>query len=151
MTPTQAGALMRRARKLLRTGIITAKQFALLDCLVFSCRPTGADRCAVSFTRLAKLAHMARDTVRLGLASLERSGLLSRVKRRVRVVWGLGVASRQATNIYVLSTEAEERPVYREQGDSHLYDRAAWQEGSALQVALVRLETRLRSSWGRVA
>lgn len=115
MTPSQAGALMRRARKLLRAGRLTAKQFVLFDAIVWSCRAPMADRLSVSFTRMAKLARQARATAICGVSVFERLGLLSRQKRRVRVLWGGSIASRQATNIYVLhpSTEDGPQPVYQ--------------------------------------
>jgi hypothetical protein len=115
MTPSQAGALMRRARKLLRAGHLTAKQFVLFDTLIWSCRSPMADRLSVSFTRMAKLARQARATAICGIAVFERLGLLSRVKRRVRVLWGGSIASRQATNVYILhpSTEASQQPAYQ--------------------------------------
>jgi hypothetical protein len=116
MTPSNAGALVRRARKLLRAGKLTHSQYVLLDCLVWSCRQPGSDRLSVSYTRLQQLAHQARDTVCRGLRRLGELGLLDRVRRRVRVVWGGGVASRQATNVYILrtATESDQRPVHRE-------------------------------------
>lgn len=115
MTPSQAGALMRRARKLLRAGHLTAKQFVLFDTLIWSCRAPASDRLSVSFTRMAKLARQARATALYGIAVFERLGLLSRIKRRVRVLWGGSIASRQATNIYVLHppTEVSPQPVYQ--------------------------------------
>lgn len=112
MTPTQAGALMRRARMLLRSGDITHHQLTLMDCMVWSCRTPGSDRLTVSYSRLQRLAHMARDTIARGLARLEDLGLFRKVKRRVKMTWGRGVASRQATNMYVLSTESAEKPVF---------------------------------------
>lgn len=127
-TPKQAGAVMRRARKLLRAGEITHHQFALLDCLTWTCRPTGSDRTAVSYTRLQQLAGMARETVRNALRRFEDLGLLRRIKRRVRVLWGGALASRQATNIYVLlapDTEFAPRPVLTGQGSKKgLVDKA---------------------------
>lgn len=115
MTPKQAYALAYRARHLLKAEELTHHQYALLDCLLWSCRPKGSNRLSVSYSRLQKLAHMARDTVWKGLARLEELGLLHRVKQRVKVRWGLGLATRQATNIYVLDTESAERPAYIEQ------------------------------------
>jgi hypothetical protein len=116
MTPALSGALMRRARKLVRSGRLTAKQFVVLDALVWSCRAPGADRLSVSYRRMMALAHAARSTVADAITALERLGLLSRIKRRVRVPWGGGIASRQATNVYVLHPPAQgpvSAPSYR--------------------------------------
>lgn len=100
MTPQQAGALMHRARKLLRRGQLTHRALAVLDCMVWSCRPRGGDRAAVSYTRLQKLVHISRETVSRAVRALEDLGLLRRHKRRARVIWGGSVASRQATTVY---------------------------------------------------
>jgi hypothetical protein len=139
MTPAQAGALMRRGRKLLRAGRLTPHQFTLLDCLVWSCRSPGSSRLTVSFTRMAKLAGQARATAIGGIATLERLGVLSRIKRRVRVVWGGGIASRQATNIYVLNppdTEDAGQPALRGQE----------KKSRGIEDALDRLGAALRAS-----
>ena len=102
LTPAEAGAIAARARKLLRKGRLTAKEFVLLDCLLWSCRRNGEAASTVSYSALQKLAHMARYTIATGLRKLAEMGLLQAIKRRVRVVWGGGTASRQATSSYVL-------------------------------------------------
>jgi len=103
LSPTQAGALARRARRLLRRGLLTHRQLALLDCLLWSCRRPDTGAVVVSYTRLQRLARVARATVAAGLRRLEELGLLSRVKRRVRVLWANGgQRSRQAASAYVL-------------------------------------------------
>ncbi|MBV8614933.1 MAG: hypothetical protein JOY66_14380 [Acetobacteraceae bacterium] len=103
LSPTQAGAIAKRARKLLRRGLITHRQLALLDCLLWSCRRPDTGAIVVSYTALQRLAHVARATVAAGLRRLEELGLLSRVKRRVRVLWANGgQQSRQAASAYVL-------------------------------------------------
>lgn len=117
-TETDIGAnIMRRGRKLLRAGKVTAKQFTLLDTIVWSCRGYRDDQITASYKRLAKLAHQSPDTVRLGLRRLRELKLLRAIKRRVRVIWGSSVASRQATSSYVLlpSTDADSRPVFKGQ------------------------------------
>ena len=107
LSPTQAGAIAKRARKLLRRGLITHRQLALLDCLLWSCRRPDTGAVVVSYTALQRLAHVARATVAAGLRRLEELGLLSRVKRRVRVVWANGgQQSRQAASAYVLRVPA---------------------------------------------
>ena len=107
LSPTQAGAIAKRARKLLRRGLITHRQLALLDCLLWSCRRPDTGAIVASYSALQRLAHMARATVAAGLRRLEELGLLSRIKRRVRVLWAHGgQQSRQAANAYVLRTPA---------------------------------------------
>jgi hypothetical protein len=95
-------ALAKRGRKLLRQGRITHRQLTILDCLLWCCRDrTG--RITVSYSALCRLCHVARDTVAGALTALQRLGLLSRIKRRVRIAWHQGgSASRQAVSSYVL-------------------------------------------------
>lgn len=117
LSPAEAGAVAKRGRKLLRAGKITHHQLALLDCLLWSCRSPSSGAIVVSYSGLQRLARMGRATVAAGLARLEGLGVLSRFKRRVRVVWGGGTASRQATSAYVLhpaaGTEFAERTVFQ--------------------------------------
>jgi len=108
LTSAEAGAIAKRARKLLRKGRLTAKQFVLLDCLLWSCRRNGEAAATVSYSALQRLAHMARETIAKGLRVLGDLGLLQAIKRRVRVVWGGGTASRQATSSYVLMAPTTE-------------------------------------------
>jgi DNA-binding Lrp family transcriptional regulator len=60
---------------------------------------------------------VARSTVAAALKRLEALGVIERVKRRVRVAWGGGVASRQGVSSYVMrvppDTEFDGRPVGR--------------------------------------
>lgn len=102
MDPTQAARLCKHARRLLRRGVLTHRQLALLDCLVWSCRRPGAAQAEVSYTRLQSLAHISREVVGKGVHRLAELGLLTIIKSRVRCGW----ASRQATNIYRFATES---------------------------------------------
>jgi hypothetical protein len=57
-----------------------------------------AAQIVVSYTALQRLCHCARSTIAAALDALQREGLLSRVKRRVRRAWHQGgTTSRQAT------------------------------------------------------
>jgi hypothetical protein len=147
MTPTQAGAYAHRLRVLLRAGEITHHQYALADCLLWSCRRPGAAQTSVSYSRLSRLAHLARATVAAGLRRLEALGLLRKTKRRLRVRWALGVASRQATNLYELivqpGTEFTPRPVLREQENPSLPTVVTRPPDHPLEIALRRLQDRL--------
>lgn len=102
LTADEATSISKRGRKLLRRGLLTHREYVLLDTLLWSCRaPTGA--IVVSYTRLTSLCCMARETIARGLRTLEGLGLLSRVKRRTRQLWrNGGVSSRQATTAYRL-------------------------------------------------
>lgn len=148
MTPTQAAATARRLRVLLRAGKLTHHHYALADCMLWACRAPGADRLTASYSKLQALAHMARATIAAGIASLERLGILARIKRRVRVRWALGIASRQAANGYVFAvptTEFSSQPVDRELGSKPADKKSAQgRAGEGLEVALSRLGQTLR-------
>ncbi len=104
MTPTQAAALARRLRKLLRAGEITHAQHSLADALLWTCRAPGSAMLSVSYSRLQRLAHVSRDTVARGIARLVELGVVRKTRRRVRLGW----ASRQVTNLYELLATATE-------------------------------------------
>jgi DNA-binding Lrp family transcriptional regulator len=123
ISPAQAGTIAHRARQLLQNGDLTHHQYALLDALLWRCRKQGSALASASYAALARLTHMAKDTIRLGLRKLEELGLIQRIKHRVRVRWlGCSVASRQGVNAYRLqppetkpaSTDTDCRPTIRE-------------------------------------
>ena len=117
MSGPQAGQLAWRIRKLHRRGDLTHADLALADTLLWSVRKSGSAVATASYSCLSRLARIARATVAAGLKRLESLGVLRRIKRRVRVVWGQGAsASRQDTSEYVLqtpsdSTEFNSKPV----------------------------------------
>jgi hypothetical protein len=101
--PAEAAAIAKRGRKLMRAGRITHKQWAVLDRLLWSCRNPTSGAIVVSFSGLQKLAKVGRATAAGAVKVLERLRVLSRIKRRILVVWHQGgQQSRQATNAYVL-------------------------------------------------
>jgi hypothetical protein len=148
LTLAEAISVAKRGRRLLRSGRITAKTYVVLDCLLWSCRNPVTGTISVSYTALTKLCHCARETVASALRVLGTLGVLTKVKRRVRVAWAHGgSASRQMTSAYVLhpgaDTESNSRPVIqitiekkaaREQRRGGVPDllaarRAAWTAG----------------------
>ncbi len=149
LTPADAGAIAKRGRKLLRRGLITHRQLALLDCLLWSCRNPVTGAIVVSYTALQRLAHMARETIADGLRRLEALGVLSRIKRRVRLAWANGGhASRQATSAYVLhpptaDTEFAPATVIQKIETLHLAP-AAPRAAMAAQAALAAIRERRR-------
>ena len=94
LTPSEAAAVAKRGRKLLRAGRITHRQLALLDCLLWSCRNPITGAIVVSYSALQRLCHVARSTIAEALHVLERLGVLTRIKRRVRLAWLPGVPAR---------------------------------------------------------
>jgi hypothetical protein len=87
---SDAAAIARRARKLLRAGRLTHRQLALLDTLLWSCRTHSTATACASYSVLQRLAHLARATIAEGLRVLEQLGLIRRIKRRVLVLWHNG-------------------------------------------------------------
>jgi DNA-binding Lrp family transcriptional regulator len=137
-----AGRIAGQGRRLLRAGLITHRELALLEALLWSCRPHGHATARASYTRLADFAHMARSTVAEGLRQLEAFGLIKRTKTRLRVAWGLGVASRQGVSLYRLieppATEFSGRPV--NQASSFLsLDASVSAEAEEARKALERI------------
>jgi DNA-binding transcriptional MocR family regulator len=100
LTAAQAGRAAYKARRLRSQRQITLSQFVLHDCLLWQARKPGQGRLTISLRRLAALSGLTRSTVAAGVQALERLGLIRRIKRRIRVAWALGVASRQAANGY---------------------------------------------------
>jgi hypothetical protein len=100
LSADDAGDLIRKARKFLRKGLLTHRELALFDCMLWSTRKPGTDTAVASYTTLQRLAHISRETIAKGLRRLGQLGLMEKIKRRVRVVWGGRVASRQATSAY---------------------------------------------------
>jgi hypothetical protein len=106
MNHADAIHVIRRARKLLRRGRLTHRQFALLDCLTWCCRAPGGS-IVVSYAALSRLTHMARATIAAGLDALQRLGLLSRIRRRALVAWHQGgLQARRLANGYRLHAPA---------------------------------------------
>jgi hypothetical protein len=95
--------LAKRGRKLLRAGRITHRQYIVLDCLLWCCRNPVTGAIVVSYTALQRLCHVSRETIAGAVKLLGRLGVLTKIKRRVRLLWHHGgTASRQLTNSYVL-------------------------------------------------
>ena len=93
-------ATARRLQLLCREHKITPYDLAVGMALLWSCRAPGAAACMVSFDRLAKLAGVGRTAAVQAVRRLQELGVLAREKTRLRVAWGLGIASRQGRNIY---------------------------------------------------
>lgn len=101
LTPAQVGAVMKRARKLGRQDVLTPYDHRLLDALLFQCRSPNTGAVVVSYSALQRITGMARATVAKGIARLTSCGLLTKIKRRLRVSWHQGgSASLQATSAY---------------------------------------------------
>ena len=100
MTPRQAGLTMKAARKLLRRGKLKAYDMAVLDCLLWSCRTPGAAWATVSLANLSKLTSLCKESVVAALGRIQATGMMKKHKRRMKVKWALGWASRQMTNRY---------------------------------------------------
>jgi hypothetical protein len=102
-SPALSIAIIKRARKLLRCGKLTHREFAIIDALVWCCRNPTSGRITVSFVTLARLVHCARSTAAAAITRLESLGILTRVKRYALVQWHQGGSrARRLANSYVL-------------------------------------------------
>ena len=100
MSAFNPAAAARSLQLLCRDHKITPHDLAVGMALLWSCRQPGASACMVSFDRLAKLAGVGRTSAVQAVRRLQELGVLARQKTRLRVAWGLGIASRQGRNIY---------------------------------------------------
>ena len=159
LTPAEAAAIAKRGRKRMRAGRITHCQWAVLDCLLWSCRSPATGAIVVSFSGLQKLAHVSRATVSSAIQALEKLKVLRRIKRRVRCLWHQGgQQSRQATNAYVLHppshSEFNSRTVYQSDRIDLLYiQQQTPADGAAAAAALAQrrkvVQERLLTTRGR--
>jgi hypothetical protein len=158
LTPAQAGDIAKRSRRFLRRGKLTHEEFTLLDTILWSCRRPGSGVVVVSYSALQKLARLSRQTIANGIQALEACRILTKVKRRVRVVWHQGgQQSRQATNAYVLHppadpwaghSESAGQTVPREIEITHRVE-APPAAVAAAQEALARRRRSLEEQWLR--
>ena len=108
LSATAAGTIASRARKLLAAGRITHRQYALLDCLLWSCRTPGKAIARVSYSILEERAHQARSTVAAGIEVLLSLGLIQRTRHRILIIGqNGGKVWKQMTNVYRLIVPSE--------------------------------------------
>jgi DNA-binding transcriptional MocR family regulator len=145
LSGSEAGSIAQRGRLLLRRGVITPFQYALLDAILWPARRPGSATLIASLPTLARLSGQARSTVAEGIAALERLGLIQRIKRRVMVAWHGGrTASRQIANAYRLivpATGSGSRPA-REQASVISIVEAPHAGQKAAQEALEAVRAR---------
>jgi hypothetical protein len=109
LSPKDAGAVMKYARRLLQTGTISRSALVVMDCLTFNCRKPGQPSVRASLSLLQRLTHSARQTVVDALAELCAAGLLIKRTHRVLVAWAHGGSTwRQATNEYEIAVPDRE-------------------------------------------
>lgn len=108
LSATDAGMVASRARKLLTKGRITHRQYALLDCLLWSCRTPGKATARVSYSILQERAHQARSTIAAGITMLLNLGLIQRTRHRILITGqNGGRVWKQLTNVYRLIVHSE--------------------------------------------
>lgn len=108
LSATDAGMVASRARKLLAKGMLTHRQYALLDCLLWNCRAPGKATTRVSYSILQERAHQARSTVAAGLEVLLKLGLIQRTRNRILITGqNGGRVWKQLTNVYRLIMRSE--------------------------------------------
>lgn len=96
----------KRIRKLLRKRLITPHQYAVADALLWSCGRAGNPEIQVAYARLAELAGVAVSTAKAAIKELNRLGVLTWRRTRIRVKW----RSLVWRNIYRFLTESDETP-----------------------------------------
>jgi len=108
LSATGAGTVASRARKLLAKGLITHRQYVLLDCLLWACRTPGRATARVSYSILQERAHQARSTVAAGIKVLLSLGLIQRTRHRILITGqNGGRVWKQLTNVYRLIVRSE--------------------------------------------
>jgi hypothetical protein len=143
LSSTQAGAISKRLGKLLQSGTISHREFAIGQALLWRCRPSGKAVATISYSALQKLAQVSRKVVAAAVAKLQRLGLLRALKFRVRVPWLGSTASRQAVSSYVLlapDTEFPAATIYRE-----IEIKAPEREVRESQAALAEVRRRMEA------
>jgi DNA-binding transcriptional regulator YhcF (GntR family) len=152
LLPADAVRIAQRARKLLRAGRISHRDYCILDNLLWSCRAKGAGHAIVSYNALAKLAHVAKATVAAAVKALEAVGLISRIRRRALFPWaGGGLQARQLANQYILlapaAHEFSDQPVNKSESILSLIPAVS---NYAIEVAQASLAARRRVIEGRL-
>jgi hypothetical protein len=148
-SPALSIAIIKRARKLLRCGKLTHRDFAIIDALVWCCRSPTSGRISISYAALARLCHCARSTVALAVSKLEALGILSRVRRFALVQWHqCGLQARRLANAYVVHCKSDRASA--NYSDS-IYITVPAVPGYAIEAAKEALEARRRVITARLA
>src|SRR5690348_11589000 len=117
LSPADACRIAQRARRLVRSGRLSHTAFCVLDNLLWACRPKNASHAVVSYTGLARLAHLAKATISRAIVTLEALRLITKVRRRILVPWHQGGSQcRQLANLYQFQPrhcEFNRRPVIK--------------------------------------
>jgi hypothetical protein len=139
MQPKDAIQIAKRARKLLRAGKITHRQLAIVDALLWCCRSPSSGGITISYSGLMRLCHVARGTVAEALRVLEGLvGVLSRVRRRVRVSW----RSLQDISRYVLHVPCAQSSAAERSFNNDSIEVSVRASGTAVMVATAALRQR---------
>lgn len=145
--------IAQRLHRLCRARLINPYDLTVGLTLLWSCRQPGREDAQVSFDRLAKLAGVGRTKAVEAVGKLRRLCVLARQKTRLRVVWALGIASRQGRNVYRWfappATEFASRPTNQMQVSKKedCQQERRGREG-ALEAALASLGARLGATRG---
>lgn len=110
MSPTNAARVAKRARLLHRRGGLTHAEMAVFETMLWDVRQAGTDRVTVTYAGLCKLARVCRQSVADAVASFVRLGLITKIKRKVLVLWANGGRKwQQQANEYVFCCESGEQ------------------------------------------
>lgn len=144
------GAMMRRARNLLRFKILDTYDHSLLTVMVFGCRSFGAPTVRLSYSQLMQRSNQSRARIAKGLRNLARLGFLAIEHERILAVnlYG-GRLWRQLTNTYRLitreftgRTDSEPKAESSTVSTSIVIVEAASKEQEEAQEALRRVRER---------
>ena len=138
MQPKDAISIAKRARKLLRAGRITHRQLSIVDAMLWCCRSPTSGGIVVSYSGIMRLCHVARGTVAEALRALERVGVLSRVRRRVRAGW----RSLQATSRYILHVPCTQSSAAERSFNNDSIEVSVQASGTAVMAATEALRRR---------
>jgi hypothetical protein len=116
MSPTQAAYISKRARDAVRAGLLTAKQFIVLETLLWDIRDRGSDSATATYGWLQRLTNACRQTIADAIAAFERLGLVRRIKHKTLVLWNNGGRQwKQRPSEYVFCCESTQQTEYPKQ------------------------------------
>jgi hypothetical protein len=121
--------IAKRLDELCRTKVITPATERVGRMLLWKCPPNDHGDSQTSYTRLARLAGVARSTAIAAVKQLRTLGVLTWRRTRLHVAWAFGVASRQWRNVYtwiLLHTESDRRSTNSEKANPERRERARW-------------------------
>ena len=149
MSPSQAAHISKRARNATCAGLLTAKQFIVLEALLWDIRCRGSDRVSTTYDWLQKRAHACRQSVADAITAFERLGLLRRIKHKTLVLWANGGRKwQQRPNEFVFHCESGEQTQYPKEKIQILISEPAVHEAKIAREGLASIAASRRRALG---